>query len=202
MRKKKRFALFSLLLVGLFGIGTASAFIVNNAATLTHSGEIEGAIVLDWGTENETTAITDLVPSTPQYRKISVAAPQKSANVTLTPTFSAELVNGDGVAEKTVSLRGVKVEFANATWLQSEPPTAISELTVDWTGGTGSPGDWTPSAGGKDNKNNPGASTVTITAATTYWVKITISQEAFNYYADATKNYELSGKLVFSYKAV
>lgn len=197
MRKKKRFALFSLLLVGLFGIGTASAFIVNNAATLTHSGEIEGAIVLDWGTENVTTAINDLVPSTPQYRKISVAAPRKSANVSLTPTFSASLVNGDPVTDKTVSLRGVKVEFANATWLQSSPPAAIGTLTLNWTGTS-----WTANPNGVDNADNPGAKTATITEATTYYVKISISQAAFDYYADAANAYELSGKLVFSYKAV
>ncbi len=198
MRKKKRITLYALLLVGLLGIGSASAFIVNDAAGASTSQTIEGAIVLNWGTEEEVTAITGLVPSTPQYRKISVAAPQKSANVTLTPTFSAQLVNDTASVEgKTISLRGIKVEFANETWLQSTPPSAIAALTINWTGSG-----WTANAGGADNADNPGAKTATITAATTYYVKISISQEAFNYYANEANNFVLQGNLRFSYKAV
>jgi len=197
MSKKKRTSLYAILLLGLLGIGSASAFIINDATGISTSQTLDKAIVLEWGTENITDAIVGLEPTTPQYRTVSVAAPRKSATVTETPTFSAKLVNGAGVAEKTVSLRGIKVEFAETTWLAETPPSAIGTLTLDWSGS-----DWTPNAGGTDNTGNPGEKTATITAAKTYYVKISINQEAFAYYADASHNFELSGKLVFAYKAV
>ncbi len=203
MRKKKRFALFSLLLVGLFGIGTASAFLINEAVGGSHSETIDGAIILKWGTDKALDAVTDLVPTSPVYRRVSLEAPQKAGTVTDTPTFSVSLVPGLAQENKYVSLRGIKVEFATSTWLVGageSAPTPV--LTLDWSTGTwleGAPG----AAGVVDTDGNPEAQSTAITGTdpVLYYIKISISEEAFAKYA-GDNNYLLNGKLALSYKLV
>jgi len=194
--ERKKIGLLALLLASLVGIGSASAFIINGPATTSHSETIEGAVVLEWGASNNIAAVSGLVPSTPQYRVISLAAPQKSASVSGTPTLSVSLVNGTVVVEKTVSLTGIKVEFATETWLSQSAPTAVDALTLDWS----TDSDWTSNLGGVDNTGNPGTKSIEVEAAVDYYLKISISQEAFDYYADAGNDYVLSGKILLEYK--
>lgn len=229
--KKRRVALLSALLVGsLAGAGTAAAFLIDEGHTET-SGKLDAAIVLDWGETSTVTDISDLSPSTPAYREVSVAAPKISTNANQKAVFTAKLSKG---SQTNGAIYGLKVEIATSTWTQEgggpdssssfTPPSPV--ITIDATSAapdsSSAPGNGGLSYEGEsgrvslaetstsvdtaDESGNYVAS-VDVTEATTFYIKVSLSEQAYNsYYIDkldgsSAGSYVLDGVLTLSYHA-
>ena len=181
MKKRKIAFLAGLLACSLAGVATASALIVTgNASPATPpTGQIDEVLYLAWGDTNSTGQINNLTPDAPAYRVVSVAAPQKSENAP-DGLFTAALEADDEVQHSSIA--GITVLIYDAPYQQSGQPGAgankIAEL--DATHASGSQ---------------------VVTAAKTYYIKVTISSEAYSAYIAPSAETELAGIITFSYGA-
>ena len=83
MNKRKKTLLALGMVLALAGIATSSAFIYKKA-TETVSGNLDSAIYLDWGDDEEGFKADpgDMVFGTAKYKSLTVKTPQKSLSVT------------------------------------------------------------------------------------------------------------------------
>lgn len=172
MKKTNKVLAISALILGATGLATASGFIIGDAVAKTKTDTADHALVLEWGTTQSVDAITTLTPGNPVYRTISVKAPTMStgAGVTATCTFTLAVTTDH-------TLNGVAVAIATADWAV-DGTTATSTLTVDTDPAVPS---YAP----------------TISADTTYYLKVTITQAAYDTYLGGTGS--LGGTLKASY---
>lgn len=181
MKKRSIALLCSLLALSVAGVATATALIVSGANAPTQQGSTDDVLYLAWGTEESLANITNLTPDAPAYRKVSVAAPEKSASAP-DGKFTVTLGVNTGVSsEKTLSMEGISVAVYDKAF--KEDGTPGDDATRVGTG------DLTPSY--------PSASEV-VTAAKVYYLKISISQAAFDAYASEDATTELAAKITFS----
>lgn len=181
MKKRSIALLCSLLALSVAGVATATALIVSGANAPQQEGSTDDVLYLAWGAEESLANITNLTPDAPAYRKVSVAAPEKSASAPdgkFTVTLS---VNSGVSSEKTLSMEGISVAVYDKAF--KEDGTPGDDATRVGTG------DLTPSY--------PSASEV-VTAAKVYYLKISISQAAFDAYASEDATTELAAKITFS----
>ena len=181
MKKRSIALLCSLLALSVAGVATATALIVTGANAPTQDGSTDDVLYLAWGAEESLANITNLTPDAPAYRKVSVAAPEKSASAP-DGKFTVTLGVNTGVSsEKTLSMEGISVAVYDKAF--KEDGTPGDDATRVGTG------DLTPSY--------PSASEV-VTAAKVYYLKISISQAAFDAYASEDAETELAAKITFS----
>lgn len=182
MKKRSIALLCSLLALSVAGVATATALIVSGANAPTQEGSTDDVLYLAWGTEESLANITNLTPDAPAYRKVSVKDPEKSASAP-DGKFTVELGVNEGVtpsAGKTLSMEGISVAVYDKAFIEGEPDPTATLI-----------GNLTPS--------NTSASEV-VTAAKVYYLKISISQAAFDAYAAEDAETELAAKITFSLK--
>lgn len=181
MKKRSIALLCSLLALSVAGVATATALIVSGANAPTQEGSTDDVLYLDWGTEESLANITNLTPDAPAYRKVSVKDPEKSASAP-DGKFTVTLGVNTGVSsEKTLSMEGISVAVYDRAFKED-----------------GTPGDGATRVGTGDlTPSYPSASEV-VTAAKVYYLKISISQAAFDAYASPTATTELAAKITFS----
>ena len=187
MKKRSIALLCSLLALSVAGVATATALIVSGANAPTQQGSTDDVLYLAWGTEESLANITNLTPDAPAYRKVSVEAPQKSASAP-DGKFTVTLGVNEGVtpsAEKTLSANGISVAVYDKAFKED-----------------GTPGDEATRVGTADLTvpSYPSASEV-VTAAKVYYLKISISKEAFDAYASEDATTELAAKITFKLEA-
>lgn len=180
MKKRSIALLCSLLALSVAGVATATALIVSGANAPQQQGSTDDVLYLTWGTEESLANITNLTPDAPAYRKVSVEAPQKSASAP-DGKFTVTLGVNEGVtpsAGKTLSMEGISVAVYDKEFIEGEPDPEATLI-----------GNLTPS--------NTSASVV-VTAAKVYYLKIEITQAAFDAYASESATTELAAKITFS----
>lgn len=183
MNKKSKAFLVGLLALSLVGAGTAAAFIATGATYNPEGGKADDAIILNWGSTESLSAVTDLTPTNPAYRTVSVAAPEKSAGVTETPKVKFLVAKGtDG--EKTADFNGLSIKIATSEWGAVDPAT-VAQVGV-----------LTSSSTGEDLYAE-----IDVTAATTYYLKVEITEEAYNAYAAEAATTELNASVTITYGA-
>ncbi len=181
MKKRSIALLCSLLALSVAGVATATALIVSGANAPQQEGSTDDVLYLAWGAEESLANITNLTPDAPAYRKVSVAAPEKSASAP-DGKFTVTLGVNTGVSsEKTLSMEGISVAVYDRAFKED-----------------GTPGDGATRVGTGDlTPSYPSANEV-VTAAKVYYLKISISQAAFDAYASPTATTELAAKITFS----
>ncbi|MDY6275892.1 MAG: hypothetical protein SPL75_00150 [Bacilli bacterium] len=184
MKKRSIALLCSLLALSVAGVATATALIVSGANAPTQEGSTDDVLYLDWGTEESLANITNLTPDAPAYRKVSVKDPEKSASAP-DGKFTVTLGVNTGVSsEKTLSMEGISVAVYDRAFKED-----------------GTPGDGATRVGTGDlTPSYPSASEV-VTAAKVYYLKISISQAAFDAYASEGATTELAAKITFKLEA-
>jgi len=168
MNRKSKFILSALLAFCVAGTGVAVAMAATGAEKNVTDNGIDSAVYLDWG-ENEVTDIADLTDTAPAYRKVVCKAPNGSASATDKGKFSFALTADEGK-----SLEGVAVSVATSEWKVDTPAGDI--LCTDQT-------TWTSGE---------------IAAQTTYYLKVTVTSEAYAKYVAGTIT--MSGVMTLSYK--
>ena len=183
MKKRSIALLCSLLALSVAGVATATALIVSGANAPQQEGSTDDVLYLAWGAEESLANITNLTPDAPAYRKVSVAAPQKTGSAP-DGKFTVTLGVNEGVtpsADKTLSADGISVAVYDRAFKED-----------------GTPGDGATRVGTGDlTPSYPSASEV-VTAAKVYYLKISISQAAFDAYASPTATTELAAKITFN----
>lgn len=184
MKKRSIALLCSLLALSVAGVATATALIVSGANAPQQNGSTDDVLYLAWGTEESLANITNLTPDAPAYRKVSVKAPEKTGSAP-DGKFTVTLGVNEGVspsAGKTLSADGISVAVYDKAFKEDGTPGegAVRVGTADLT---------VPSY--------PSANEV-VSAAKVYYLKISISQEAFDAYASASATTELAAKITFS----
>lgn len=183
MKKGKIAFLTGLLACSLAGVATASALIVTGAHAPQQSGKTDEVLYLDWGAEEQLDTVGNLQPDSPAYRKVSVAAPQKSTSAP-NGKFTVSLGVNTGVSptgDNTLSAEGISVAIYDTAFETNGTNTGTRVGSGDLTIAT------TPIS-------------EVVTAAKVYYLKISISQEAFDMYLDvATNKKELAAVITFSY---
>jgi len=171
-KNRKRILLFILLFVALLSVGLSSAFIIKDATSSGNKGEtLESAIILKWGEGSVLGDIDNLAPGNPAYREVVLAAPVKSANATggvfhMTLAASTEDVSGDKYGNvdgddviASYSAVGIVIEYR----VGSAFPQTNDGLTYTYSG-------------------DP---EIAITVATTVYLRISITQGAYDAYVNA-----------------
>lgn len=200
MKKKTIAALSALLLVSGAGVGTAAALLVQSA-NANGSGQADEAVVLNWG-ENQSVNwqdIDSLSPTSPVYAQVSVAAPLITGNANGSAVFTLSLTKG---TETNDAYAGLKVEASTTAWTSSESGMTNEGEVFDIT---------IPD----DPETDPEKTSIdfTVTEATTYYVRISLSEEAYNTLyvtnaksedidSEASGTYNLSATLTASYHFV
>ena len=183
MKKSGIALLAGLLACSVAGVATASALIISDAHAPQQSGTTDTVLYLDWGSTEDLSNISNLTPDAPAYRTVSVAAPQKSATAPDGKFTAALGVNSSVSPEEgnTLSANGISVSIYDQAYAQDGTNAGTRVGTGDLTVST-SP------------------ITDVVSAAKVYYLKITISQDAYNAYLDvATNHLELAAKITFSY---
>lgn len=183
MKKRSIALLCSLLALSVAGVATATALIVTGKKAPQQEGSTDDVLYLAWGAEESLANITNLTPDAPEYRKVSVAAPQKSASAP-DGEFTVTLSVNEGVspsAGKTLSANGISVAIYDKAFKND-----------------GTPGDEAVRLGTAD-LTVPSYPSVSedVTAAKVYYLKISITPEAFDAYASPTATTELAAKITF-----
>lgn len=183
MKKSRIVLLAGLLACSVAGAATASALIISGAHAPQQEGTTDSVLYLAWGSQEDLSNIGNLTPDAPAYRMVSVAAPQKSASAP-NGKFTAALGVNDTVSPEegnTLSAEGVSVSIYDRAYNQDGTNTGTRVGTGDLTVATSPISE-------------------EVTAAKVYYLKITISQEAYDMYLDvATNKKELAAKITFSY---
>lgn len=184
MKKRSIALLCSLLALSVAGVATATALIVNGKKADQQEGSTDDVLYLAWGAEESLANITNLIPNEPAYRKVSVAAPEKSASAP-DGKFTVTLGVNTGVSsEKTLSMEGISVAVYDRAFKDD-----------------GTPGDGATRVGTGDLTPSYTSASDVVTAAKVYYLKISISQEAFDAYASPTATTELAAKITFKLEA-
>lgn len=170
MKKSKKIALLSLLLVGVVGIGTASAFIITDAIGKTVNGTTDDGILLEWGETLSVGAITTLNPGTPQYREVSLLAPKKSSGLQQDSGLIATLAPSEGA-----KIDGISVDIAEDSWAE-QSTVAIYTLT-------------------SENDSH----SIVVNSNVTFYLRIRITDEAFQNYLDDGNEDVMGGTITLSY---
>ena len=183
MKKRSIALLCSLLALSVAGVATATALIVSGANAPQQEGSTDDVLYLAWGAEESLENITNLTPDAPAYRKVSVAAPEKSTSApdgkfTVTLGVNSGVTPSEG---KTLSMEGISVAVYDKAFIEGEPDPEATLI-----------GNLTPS--------NTSASVV-VTAAKVYHLKISITQAAFDAYASEDATTELAAKITFKLEA-
>ena len=185
MKKSSIVLLAGLLACSVAGAATASALIISGAHAPQQSGTTDSVLYLEWGTTEDLASVSNLTPDAPAYRTVSVAAPEKSATAP-DGKFTATLAVNDAVSAaegNTLSADGISVAIYDAAYQQS-----------------GEPGAGANRIGTADLTMSNTSVTDVVTAAKVYYLKISISQAAYDSYVDvATSHLELAAKITFSY---
>ena len=180
MKKRSIALLCSLLALSVAGVATATALIVTGANAPTQEGSTDDVLYLDWGTEESLANITNLTPDAPAYRKVSVKAPEKSASAP-DGKFTVTLGVNTGVSsEKTLSMEGISVAVYDRAFKED-----------------GTPGDGATRVGTGDLTTSYTSASEVVTAAKVYYLKISISEAAFDAYASEDATTELAAKITF-----
>lgn len=185
MKKGKVVLLSGLLAFSVAGVATASALIISGANTYVDDGETDSVLYLEWGSTEDLSSVGNLTPDAPAYRMVSVAAPQKSATAPDGKFTAALGVNSSVSPEEgnTLSAEGISVSIFDKAYEKDGTNTGNRVGTGDLTIATSPISE-------------------VVTAAKVYYVKITISQEAYDMYLDVETNQkELAAKITFSYGA-
>ncbi len=123
---KKRLAFLSLgLVVGLAGVATASAFVLNGTATSSIDGGLDQGLILNWGDTAKIADVKDLQPGLDQIREIKLAAPVKSETVGGSGQLSFVLADAQNVP-------GLQIEVSSTNWGNPDVPVNVV-LTLDST---------------------------------------------------------------------
>lgn len=185
MKKGKIAFLAGLLACSLAGVATASALIITGAHAPQQEGSTDTVLYLKWGTTEDLSSVGNLTPDAPAYRKVSVAAPEKSDNAP-DGKFTVSLGVNSGVspaAGNTLSAEGISVAIYDKAYENDGTNTGNRIGEGDLTTAT------TPIS-------------EVVTGAKTYYLRISISQAAYDMYLDvATQKKELAAKITFSYGA-
>jgi hypothetical protein len=178
MKKRKIAFLAGLLACAVAGVATASALIVSGPASpaVPPSGSMDEILYLSWGDTNSTGQIANLTPSMPAYRVVSVAEPEKSASAP-DGKFTATLAE-DTTVEKH-SINGVTVFIYDAPYKEN-----------------GDPGDGATKIG--ELKTGSLSASKVVTEAETYYIKVTLSDAAYQSYIGDNPQYVLAGIITFS----
>ena len=183
MKKRSIALLAGLLACSVAGVATASALIVAGAHAPQQQGTTDSVLYLDWGSTEDLSSISNLTPDAPAYRMVSVAAPQKSASAP-DGKFTASLgVNTDVSPEEgnSLSAEGISVAIYDQAYAQDGTNAGTRVGTGDLT-------------------TTASEITDVVSAAKVYYLKITISQEAYEMYLNvASSKKELAAKITFSY---
>ncbi len=181
MKKRSIALLCSLLALSVAGVATATALIVTGKKADQQEGSTDDVLYLAWGAEESLANITNLTPDAPEYRKVSVAAPEKSASAP-DGKFTVTLGVNTGVSsEKTLSMDGISVAVYDRAFKED-----------------GTPGDGATRVGTGDLTPSYTSASEVVTAAKVYYLKISISQAAFDAYASEEATTELAAKITFS----
>ena len=183
MKKRSIALLCSLLALSVAGVATATALIVTGKKADQQEGSTDDVLYLAWGTEESLANITNLTPDAPEYRKVSVAAPERSESAPY-GKFTVSLDVNEGVtpsAGKTLSADGISVAVYDKAFKEN-----------------GEPGDGATRVGTGDLTPLYSSASEVVTVAKVYYLKISISQEAFDAYASPTATKELAAKITFS----
>ena len=183
MKKSSVVFLAGLLAFSVAGVATASALIISGAHTSVDDGETDSVLYLEWGTTEDLASVSNLTPDAPAYRKVSVKAPQRSESAPY-GQFTASLGVNTSVspeAGNTLSAEGISVEIFDQAYnndgTNSGTRIGTGDLTVETS-----------------------PISETVSADKVYYLKIKISQAAYEMYLDvATNKKELAAKITFSY---
>lgn len=171
MKKRSIFMLASILAASFAGMATATAFIINDAASKTVQETVDGALILNWGDTGSFNNVENLRPTAPQTKNIQVKAPSRSEGVTdaayLTLTLAAK--EGNVIDGLTVKVYNVNIDLA-----ENKDAVALSTL-----GGT-----------------TLTYKTAAITTDTTYYLSFALDATAYEGYVNSNN---FGGTLTASY---
>lgn len=170
--KKRTIALLSILSVLGIGGFATGVAFIVKNASQTTPDNIDNGMILNWGNESNFNEITELVYDAPQYRKIILNEPTIVGTINADAIFYCSLE-----AQANCSLDGLKIDIAKQKWTDST--TSLKTL---------------------DSSNL--SYQETITSATTYYLKISITEEAYNQYMQENATTVFGANLRFSYKPV
>lgn len=173
MTKRKIALLSTLLVLSIGGIATGTAFIIQSA-NKTKSDAADSAMILSWGENQTFSEITELKAGTYQYRSVSLKAPLKSAGVTDTAQLTITL--SDSASGK---MDGLVVDVSTSDWTKTESISSYD--TLDATTKTKS---------------------FTVTVATTYYLRVSITQEAYSGYIAEGATTTFGATINLSYEKV
>ena len=183
MKKGKIAFLAGLLACSLAGVATASALIVTGAHAPQQEGTTDSVLYLEWGSQEDLSNISNLTPDAPQYRKVSVAAPQKSASAP-NGKFTVSLglnMSVDPDAGNERSADGLSIDIYDTAFNNDGSNTGTRV-----------------GSGALTTETSPISEVVT--AAKVYYLKISIDATEYAKYLDAgTYKKELMAVISFSY---
>lgn len=170
--KKRTIALLSVL--SILGVGGVATGVafIIKGSTQTTPDSIDNGMILKWGAESNFNEITNLQFGTSQYRKITLDEPTIVGSVDADAIFYCSIE-----AQTNCSLNGLEISIAKSEWTEST--TALATLS-------------------SSNLNYQ----ETITASTTYFLKIDITEEAYNKYTQENATTTFGANLRLSYKPV